>query len=145
MCYLFLLVGVFIFNNTALDIHIILWIKDGLIYCLSSVWMFFGCFLVYFLHLHISCFGSLPLKTCPWAPEGWTKVDLPLNLPTVTTCPLRAWSAVALQLPTYPTRWMGRCLVSGPPPPPLKSLVLVFPSPFSFSFFPLSPCLTWVA
>lgn len=78
------------------------------------------------------CACSRPLKTCPWALVVWTKVDPPLSLLTVTTCPRRVWSVVALQPHTCRTRWMDRCLVSDPiittQLPSLVFLSIRFPS-----------------
>lgn len=77
---------------------------------------------------------SHPLKTCPWALVGWTKADLPLSLLTVTTCPLRVWSAEALQHHTCRTRWTDRCLVRGLSVKRTSFVHLSFP----FSFLPPS-------
>lgn len=81
----------------------------------------------------LPCACSRPLKTCLWALVGWTKVDPLLSLLMATTCPLRGWSAVALQPHTCRTRWMDRCLVSDPPQhhPKRPSLVSLSLSPSS--------------
>lgn len=99
--------------------------------------MFLALLLMCFFFVSVLCACSRPLRTCPWALVGWTKVDPPLSLLTVTTCPLRVWSAVALQPHTCRTRWMDRCLVSDPPLPPpfLTSL----PHLFLFFLYPSSP------
>lgn len=85
-----------------------------------------------FIFLSVLCTYSRPLKICPWVLVAWTKVAPLLSLLTVTTCPLRVWSAAALQPHICRTRWMDRCLVCVPPPtltslPCLSFLFLLFP------------------
>lgn len=89
---------------------------------------------VIFFVCSMLCACSRPLKTCPWALVGWTRVDPPLSLLMATTCLLRVWSVVALQPHTCRTRWMDRCLVSAPSPLNFSpsslylSCLLLFPS-----------------
>lgn len=65
------------------------------------------------LPVSLFCLSSHPLRTCPWALVGWTRVEhLAPSPPTDTTCPRRAWSAAAPLPHTCRTRWTDRCLVS---------------------------------
>jgi len=80
----------------------------------SFEWLKLACLSRQLMCIFVSvlCAYSHPLKTCLWALVAWTRVDPLLSPLTVTTCPLRVWSAVALQPPICRTRWMDRCLVS---------------------------------
>lgn len=90
-------------------------------------------------------FWQPPTQNMPMGPGGMNQSGPPPQPPHGHNMPSEGMVSSGPPAPHIPNQMNGQMPGKWTPPSPLKSLVLVFPSLFSFSFFPLSPCLTWVA